>query len=62
LALAHTLELEVIAEGVETEDQQNILASLGCHAYQGYFFGRPLAVAQFDHAHLPQTKQGVPVS
>ncbi|MGL6071799.1 bifunctional diguanylate cyclase/phosphodiesterase, partial [Craterilacuibacter sp.] len=46
LALAHTLELEVIAEGVETEDQQNILASLGCHAYQGYFFGRPLAVAQ----------------
>ena len=60
LALAHTLELEVIAEGVETEDQQNILAKLGCHAYQGYFFGRPVSSMQFSHAHLPHTIQGIP--
>jgi EAL domain-containing protein (putative c-di-GMP-specific phosphodiesterase class I) len=31
----------VIAEGVETEAQRIFLAGLGCHAYQGYYFGRP---------------------
>ncbi|MBP9061472.1 MAG: EAL domain-containing protein, partial [Rhodoferax sp.] len=29
------------AEGVETEGQREFLASIGCDAYQGYFFGRP---------------------
>jgi diguanylate cyclase (GGDEF)-like protein/PAS domain S-box-containing protein len=48
IALARSLGLTVIAEGVETEAQQNFLASSGCHAYQGYFFSRPLPVAGFD--------------
>lgn len=42
LNLASSLELEVIAEGVETEEQLIILRSLGCNSYQGYFFSRPL--------------------
>lgn len=42
LNLASSLELEAIAEGVETQDQLIILRSLGCHSYQGYFFSRPL--------------------
>ena len=31
----------VIAEGVETQEQRDMLASLGCHTWQGYLFGRP---------------------
>ncbi|CBN53759.1 MULTISPECIES: putative bifunctional diguanylate cyclase/phosphodiesterase [Kamptonema] len=42
LNLASSLELEVIAEGVETEEQLIMLRALGCHSYQGYFFSRPL--------------------
>ncbi|MCF8168062.1 MAG: EAL domain-containing protein [Rhodoferax sp.] len=43
LALGHSLGLTVIAEGVETAAQHHLLAKLGCDAFQGYFFGRPVA-------------------
>ncbi|MHB1175041.1 MAG: bifunctional diguanylate cyclase/phosphodiesterase [Sulfuriferula sp.] len=48
VALAQNLGLGVIAEGVETEAQQEFLASAGCHAYQGYFFSRPLPIDDFE--------------
>ena len=48
VALAQSLGLDVIAEGVETEPQRAFLASSGCHAYQGYFFSRPLPVEGFE--------------
>lgn len=41
VTLAHSMGLNVIAEGVETEAQRNRLATLGCYTYQGYLFGRP---------------------
>jgi EAL domain-containing protein (putative c-di-GMP-specific phosphodiesterase class I) len=40
--LGHTMGLEVIAEGVETAAQHEFLARLGCDAFQGYLFGRPV--------------------
>jgi diguanylate cyclase (GGDEF)-like protein len=56
LNLASSLELEAIAEGVETQDQLFILRSLGCNSYQGYFFSQPLeeedAVAMLSAATL----------
>ena len=48
VALAHSLGLAVIAEGVETEEQRDFLLDNGCHAYQGYLFSRPLAPLDFE--------------
>lgn len=42
IAMAHSLNLEVIAEGVETEDQLEFLVNQGCEKAQGYIFSRPL--------------------
>ncbi len=49
ISLAHSLDLELIAEGVETEAQLSFLAANGCDAIQGYYFSRPLPVDQFRH-------------
>jgi EAL domain-containing protein (putative c-di-GMP-specific phosphodiesterase class I) len=48
IAIAHSMELEVIAEGVETEGQLQILKAEGCNFYQGYLLGRPMAIEQFE--------------
>lgn len=48
IAMAHTLNLNVIAEGVETEEQQGLLLNNGCKHYQGYLFGKPVPIAQFE--------------
>ena len=48
VALAQSMGLSVIAEGVETEGQRDFLASQGCHACQGYLFGRPLPLDAFE--------------
>jgi len=48
VALAHALGLNVIAEGVETLAQKNLLAGLGCHTYQGFFFSRAVPASDFE--------------
>ena len=45
--LAHQLDLQVIAEGVETWAEYNMIASLGCDELQGYLFSRPLSTQDF---------------
>jgi EAL domain-containing protein (putative c-di-GMP-specific phosphodiesterase class I) len=48
IALGQSMGLEVIAEGVELHAQHATLAALGCQAFQGYLFGRPMPVASFE--------------
>ncbi len=43
--MAHTLGLRVVAEGVETEAQRDLLVGLGCDELQGYLFARPMSAA-----------------
>lgn len=48
LSLAKSMDLGVVAEGVETAGQRDFLLAAGCHAFQGYFFGRPVPVEQLQ--------------
>ena len=48
LALARQLRLQVLAEGVETRQQQSLLADLGCEFVQGYLHAPPLPAAGFE--------------
>ncbi len=50
IAMAHTLNLNVIAEGVETEEQKELLINNGCTHYQGYLFGRPVPIELFEQS------------
>ena len=59
MALAESLGLSVIAEGVELQAQADLLAHLGCHAYQGYLFSRPLPVAAFEALLRQAQERGV---
>jgi diguanylate cyclase (GGDEF)-like protein len=65
IALAHSLRLEVIAEGVETASQRDMLLGLGCDLIQGYYLSEPVPPAaiteqllrqQFGHAHFPEQR------
>jgi diguanylate cyclase (GGDEF)-like protein/PAS domain S-box-containing protein len=48
IAMAHSLRLKVIAEGVETKEQLDFLTEHGCHEFQGYFFRRPQPAEDFS--------------
>jgi len=52
IALAHNLDLQVVAEGVETEGQHDLLAAMGCDLIQGYLISKPLPAAQLESRFL----------
>jgi diguanylate cyclase (GGDEF)-like protein len=57
IGLADSLGLSVIAEGVETEEHYQFLLAHGCKAFQGYLFGRPLALDAFERQALAAPPQ-----
>jgi EAL domain-containing protein (putative c-di-GMP-specific phosphodiesterase class I) len=48
IGMAHSLNLGLVAEGVETEDQVAFLTAEGCHMLQGYHFAQPMPVAELN--------------
>ena len=48
ISMAHSLNLDVIAEGVETEEQRLYLENAGCPHYQGYLFSKPVPLKEFE--------------
>jgi len=50
VALGQTLNLRIVAEGVETAEQQAFLTRLGCHSLQGYLLGRPMTAESLSAA------------
>ena len=57
ITMGSGLNLQSIAEGVETEEQRQILLDIGCQIGQGYLFGRPMSRTDFQ-MHLKQASQG----
>lgn len=58
IAMANSLRLEVIAEGVETEAQKNSLLKLNCGQFQGYLFGKPIPLGEFEGLVTEISKRG----
>jgi EAL domain-containing protein (putative c-di-GMP-specific phosphodiesterase class I) len=48
LALASTLNLSTVAEGVETSEQRNFLENSTCNSIQGYLFSKPIPILEFN--------------
>lgn len=46
--MTNNLGLDVIAEGLETQQQRDFLECNGCYAYQGYLFGKPVLIEAFE--------------
>ena len=52
--MGQTLNMKIIAEGVEEKEQVQYLEKIGCDQYQGYYFSRPLSVKDFENTYIKQ--------
>jgi len=52
ISMANSLGMDVITEGIETEEQLHELAELGCNHFQGFFFCRPIPVDDFEKKYI----------
>ncbi|GIZ53284.1 putative bifunctional diguanylate cyclase/phosphodiesterase [Noviherbaspirillum aridicola] len=59
IAMAYNLGMQVIAEGVETEEQRELLLRRGCSHFQGYLFGKPMPIEEFED--LPELRPLAPL-
>ncbi|MBX9868826.1 MAG: EAL domain-containing protein, partial [Burkholderiaceae bacterium] len=57
ISMAHALRLKVIAEGVETEAQKQLLESLQCDEIQGFLYAKALPAAEFEAAYIHNPAQ-----
>lgn len=49
IKMANKLQMPIIAEGVETKEQADILGEMGCHIIQGYYYAKPMPIAEFEN-------------
>lgn len=52
VAMGNTLQLKILAEGVESKEQIDLLKTMGCHGVQGFYYSKPLPIADFEHRWL----------
>ena len=52
IGMADSLGMDVITEGVETEQQLHALSEMGCSHFQGYYFSRPVPVEEFEARYI----------
>ena len=57
VALSKELGMPVITEGVETKDHVDFLTQIGCDVFQGFFFARPIKVADYEKKYLCDSTQ-----
>jgi EAL domain-containing protein (putative c-di-GMP-specific phosphodiesterase class I) len=57
IALAKSMHLQVVAEGVETRQQQEFLRALDCDYIQGYYIGRPVCAEEFEQHVIKKSKE-----
>ncbi|MCM1058207.1 MAG: EAL domain-containing protein [Firmicutes bacterium] len=52
ISMAKSLDMSVIAEGVETAEQRDFLTEMGCDIFQGYYFSKPIPVEEFEERYM----------
>ena len=57
ISLSQGLALDLIAEGVESEEQYQLLKDSGCSRFQGYFFGKPMHALDVENEYIKQYKK-----
>ncbi|HEY8905776.1 MAG TPA: EAL domain-containing protein, partial [Rhodoferax sp.] len=57
IVMAQSLGLNVVAEGVETQEQRQLLLGMGCTYYQGYLFSKPVPIERFEELLKQQSTQ-----
>jgi EAL domain-containing protein (putative c-di-GMP-specific phosphodiesterase class I) len=62
IVMAHELGMQVIAEGVETTRQRDLLVAAGCDFAQGYLFARPMPAHEFDAFMVASVNSSPPVA